>query len=167
MFVYSVKAQSLKLYSSIIFSVLSVILVIALIPHGSIHGDEAIQAGKIIEKKNFKNIQTAKDRIEFLKQYGWEVEAEARDVSQVTIPVKFDPIYEKYNALQINEGLNLENYKGKTVKKYTYLVSNYEYDGIVYANLLIYKDQVIGGDISSAAANGFIHSFSDTDFSLT
>ncbi|MBE6712501.1 MAG: DUF4830 domain-containing protein [Ruminococcaceae bacterium] len=167
MFVYSVKAQTLKLYSSIVLSVLSVILVIALVPFNGIKEDFALQAGKNIEEKNFKNIQTAKDRIAFLKQFGWEVETEARDVTQVTIPVKFDPIYEKYNDLQIKEGLDLEKYKGKTVKKYTYLVNNHEYEGIVYANLLIYKDQVIGGDISSAAAGGFMHGFSKGNLSLT
>ncbi|MBQ2805562.1 MAG: DUF4830 domain-containing protein, partial [Clostridia bacterium] len=103
---------------------------------------------------------------EFLNQYGWTVEEEARDINQVTIPVKFDPIYEKYNQLQINEGLNLEKYKGKTVKKYTYLVNNHDYDGIVYANLLIYKNQVIGGDISSAASGGFMHGFSKDNLFL-
>ena len=85
--------------------------------------------------------------------------AKARDIQQITIPVKFDPIYEKYNDLQIKEGLNLKNYKGKTVKKYTYLVNNHSYEGVVYANVLIYKNRVIGGDICSAVSGGFMHGF--------
>ncbi len=156
MFVFSAKVQNIRLYLSIALSVLSVICVMIFVPFDD---QAAIQASKNISEKNFKNIENAEDRIAFLKQFGWEIEPEAREVSQVTIPINFDPIYKKYNQLQINEGLNLEKYKGKTVKKYTYLVSNHDYDGIVYANLLIYKDRVIGGDISSAVSGGFMHGF--------
>ena len=120
----------------------------------------AVQASKNLWEKNFKNSETAEDRKNFLKQFGWEIETEAYDVRLVTIPVQFDSIYKKYNDLQIREGLNLEKYKGKTVKKYTYLVNNHEYNGIVYANLLVYKNQVIGGDLSSAVSGGFLHGFS-------
>lgn len=167
MFIYSFKAANIKLYLSIALSVLSVICVIAFVPfERNTSAEESVQTVKEVTEKNFKNIETAKDRVEFLNQYGWTVEEEARDINQVTIPVKFDPIYEKYNQLQINEGLNLEKYKGKTVKKYTYLVNNHDYDGIVYANLLIYKNQVIGGDISSAASGGFMHGFSKDNLFL-
>ena len=167
MFIYSVKAQSLKLYLSIALSVLSVILVFVFVPFESRSSPFAIEAGKAIDEIRFDNVESAEDRIAFLKQFGWEVEKEAYNVEQVTIPVKFDPIYEKYNAMQQKEGLDLEKYKGKTVKRYTYLVSNHEYEGIVYANLLIYKDQVIGGDISSAAVDGFVHGFSKENIFLS
>ena len=42
-----------------------------------------------------------------------------------------------------------------------YTVTNYgNYNGTVLANLLVYRGRVIGGDICSADANGFIHGFS-------
>ena len=42
----------------------------------------------------------------------------------------------------------------------TYVVTNYEgYSGLVYANLLIYRNRVIGGDVCSADTSGFIHGF--------
>lgn len=160
MFVYSIKAQSIKLFLSITLSVLSVITIMMIFPISNYDKDESMVVSKSIEEKNFKNIETSEDRINFLKQYGWDVEPNPRDIQQVTIPIKFDSLYEKYNNLQLKEGLDLEKYKGKTVKKYTYLVSNYEYDGIVYANLLIYKNRVIGGDICSAISDGFMHGFS-------
>lgn len=159
MFIYSIKAQSIKLYLSIALSVLSVITVMVLVPPDRLSDSASLEASGTVTERNFKNIETSEDRIVFLKQFGWEVEPEVRDVQQVTIPVKFDPIYEKYNDLQMKEGLNLEKYKGKTVKKYTYLVSNHDYEGVVYANLLIYKNRVIGGDICSAVSGGFIHGF--------
>ena len=57
----------------------------------------------------------------------------------------YDDIYQKYNQLQITDGMNLEKYKGKSVKRYTYLVSNYDYNGTVYANLIIYKEITLVG----------------------
>ena len=160
MFIYSIKAQSIKLYLSITLSVLSVIAVMIIFPTNNYDKDESVVVSQSIKEKNYKNIETSEDRIEFLKQFGWIVEPDPRDIQQITIPVKFDSLYEKYNKLQLKEGLDLEKYKGKTVKKYTYLVSNYDYDGLVYANLLIYKNRVIGGDICSAISDGFMHGFS-------
>ena len=60
MFIYSIKAQSLKLYSSIILSVLSVILVIALIPMGNTNTADDLQVSKMIGERKFKKIETAK-----------------------------------------------------------------------------------------------------------
>ncbi len=168
MFIYSVKAQNIKLFLSIVVSVLAIIFVFAFIPpNESIANPADLPADKKLEIRDFKNIVTNQDRISFLKKYGWEVEAEAKEVVDITIPINFDPIYEKYNQLQISEGLDLEKYKGKTVKKYTYLVNNYEYDGVVLANLLIYKEKVIGGDISSASVDGFLHGFTKGNDFLT
>lgn len=170
MLIYTIKAHNLKLYCSIILSVLAVVLVTTLVPTGSkefAEPEKSLPVGKEIKDADFKNIKSNEDRIAFLKKYGWKVEKEAKEVQQVIIPVNFDPIYEKYNAMQIEEGLDLQKYKGKTVKKYTYLVSNYEYDGTVVANLLLYKNRVIGGDISSLNVDGFVHGFTKGNDFLT
>jgi hypothetical protein len=162
MFIYSVKAQNIKLYFSIALSVLAVVLVAVFIParNGQILSQEEIPVAKTISKNDFKNIESNEDRLDFLKLYGWDVDENPTEITEITIPVEFDPIYKKYNEIQKNEGLDLEKFKGKTVKKYTYLVNNYEYDGTVFANLLIYRDRVIGGDISSIELDGFMHGFS-------
>lgn len=160
MFIYSISMQSIKLYTAIFLSVISVICVILFVPFNVETANvQALQANKEPEI-SFKKIDTVQDQISFLKQFGWDVETEPRHVEQVAIPVKFDPVFETYNQLQIKEGLDLKKYKGKTVTKYTYLVNNHEYNGIVYANLLIYKDRIIGGDISSAISDGFTHGLS-------
>ena len=46
--------------------------------------------------------------------------------------------------------------------RYTFVVSNYDgYDGKVYANVLVYRNKVVGGDICSAEITGdaFVHGF--------
>lgn len=54
-------------------------------------------------------------------------------------------------------GFDLSQYAGKTVKRYTYQVSNYP--GLqenIWASLLLYKKEVIGGEIYSNEGDGFI-----------
>lgn len=60
-----------------------------------------------------------------------------------------------------SQGFDLSKFKGKQVSRFTYSVLNYpgqkEY---IRANLLIYKNQVIGGDVCSVfAENGFMQGF--------
>ena len=100
------------------------------------------------------------DRINFIKQFGWEVAAEPVKEQQVLIPKEFDKVYAAYNELQKEQGLNLTKYKGKDVTRYTFSVTNYKgYEGTVYANVLVYRNRVIGGDICSADVSGFLHGF--------
>ena len=99
-------------------------------------------------------------RIDFLKQFGWEVEQEPVSIEEIVIPQQFNQVYERYNELQKTQGMDLTKYTGKTVKKVVYQITNYQrQDTIVYATLLIYHDKVIGGDISSAQLDGFMYGF--------
>ena len=66
----------------------------------------------------------------------------------------------EYNNLQKMQGLDLSKYKRKNVTRYTYKIKNYDgYEGTVYANLLVYRNRIIGGDICSADVNGFVTTF--------
>ena len=90
---------------------------------------------------------------------GWEVDPESESEREVIIPETFDEIFESYNALQKKAGFDLEDYRGKTVKKYTYKILNYpsaEKDDIIKADLLVLDGRVIGGDIYSPRLDGFI-----------
>lgn len=106
---------------------------------------------------------TAEDdeqRVAFLEQFGWEVREEPLEVSEVVIPGEFNEVYEQYNAIQKEHGLDLSKHHGKTCKKWVYEVTNYpDANESVRATLLIADGKVIGGDISSVALNGFMHSF--------
>lgn len=164
MFVYSMRGSTVKYIGVVVLSVVALALTVLFIPKDSaiptFSGDDYGEAVYTAAKaSDFKNIKTAQDRINFLYHYGWEVEENAVEIIEVTIPPSFDAVYAKYNEVQKVEGLDLEKYKGKNVKRYTYVVKNYDYNGTVYANLIIYKDRVIGGDICSADINGFMHGF--------
>ena len=82
---------------------------------------------------------------------------------RLIIPPEFDEVYEKYNAIQKEQGFDLTKYQGKRVKRWTYAIKNYPGyaadSGCIHANLLVYEGQVIGGDVCSVELNGFMHGF--------
>ena len=109
---------------------------------------------------NYDKVKTNDDRVAFLRQFGWEVHSEPITASEVHIPTEFDKVFLEYNELQKRQGLDLYKYKNKNVMRYTYEVTNYsDFEGKVYANIVIYKNRVIAGDICSADVSGFIHGF--------
>lgn len=113
-------------------------------------------------KDNIKNtmLSTNESRIEFLKSFGWEVSAEPTETKEVKLPSKSDEVLATYNKIQLEQGMNIEKYLGKSVIRYTYEVKNYpdKPDG-VRANLIVYKEKLIAGDICSNELNGFMHGF--------
>ena len=96
----------------------------------------------------------------FLLEYGWETGDECIDKSVIIVPEPFDLVYENYNALQEEAGLNLKPYQGKRGVRYTYEVINYPYDvgEAVRANVIIIDGECVGGDICTVSLEGFIHS---------
>ena len=66
-------------------------------------------------------------------------------VDKVKIPKKWDDSFSAFNQVVEESGLTLENYKGKTVEKWTALCPTRS-DGAQdsYAVLLVYKAQPIG-----------------------
>ncbi|MBE6753018.1 MAG: DUF4830 domain-containing protein [Ruminococcaceae bacterium] len=103
---------------------------------------------------------TPESRVQFLSQFGWEIETEPLAVKEVIIPVKFDEVYSQYAQLQSRQGFNLQALSGKRAKLWTYKVTNYPgANGAVLANILVKDGVVVGGDISAAAADGFMHGF--------
>lgn len=157
MFIYSLRASTLKFFAVVCVALATLITLIAFIPaYGS---DEYISASAE-QTVNYEKIKTNEDRIEFLKQFGWTVSGAPLEEKEVTIPSEFDKIFLGYNEIQKRQGLDLAKYKKKDVMRYTYEVTNYgNTEGKVYANLLVYRNRVIGGDICSADVGGFIHGF--------
>ena len=99
-------------------------------------------------------------RVKFLTDFGWEVAASPTESSQVKIPDKVTEVFDRYNALQKSQGYDLSQYAGKSVMRYVYKIKNYPgATDPVYATLLIYKDQVIGGDVTDTGAKGVIRGF--------
>ena len=155
MFVYTLRARTLKFFAVICVSLAAIITLIAFVPA---YGEDITVSkdGKI----NYSGVKTNEDRIEFLAQFGWEVKSEPVESVEVVIPSEFDKIFTGYNEIQKRQGLDLSDYKKKKVMRYTYEVTNYKgNDDVVYANVIVYRNRVIGGDICSADVTGFIHGF--------
>lgn len=106
------------------------------------------------------SVSTNDGRVKFLTDMGWEVTNSPVESSQVRIPKESDEVYERYNALQKSQGYDLSQYAGKTVMRYVYKINNFPgATEPVYATLLVYKNQVIGGDVTNTAANGAVQGF--------
>ncbi len=99
-------------------------------------------------------------RVEFLKGFGWEVAASPVESGQVRIPQDQSDVFDRYNALQKSQGYDLTQYAGKTVMRYVYKITNYPgATDPVHATILVYKNQIIGGDITDTSANGIMTGF--------
>ena len=158
MFVYSVRASTIKFFGVVALSCVVLVALILFIPSYDVNESESVfSVGKEI---NFDNVKSNEDRVEFLSQFGWETEEAQIEENKVTVPDKFNKIFKGYNEIQKEQGLDLSKYRRKEIMRYTYKVTNYpDADGTVYANLLVWRNTVIGGDICSAQKDGFVHGF--------
>ena len=171
MFIYSFKASSIKFFGIICVALAALIALVAFVPAyagGNLGGDAGggvavgapeAESGVTVSYR-YDKVKSADNAAGFLGQFGWIVDAGSAEAQEVTIPAEFDKVFAGYNELQKAQGLDLSKYKKKTVTRYTFVVTDYEgYEGTVYANVLVYRNRVIGGDICSADVNGFIHGF--------
>ncbi len=122
------------------------------------------------ETKNIhegKKLKTNEERVALLGEYGWTVENEPIEFMEVKIPEVFDGVYNDYNEIQKRQGMDLSDYSGKRVMRYTYKVTNHPSgeEGIV-ANMIVYKNKLIGGDVCSPKLGGFMHGLSESSETL-
>ena len=66
-------------------------------------------------------IETTQDIGEWFTGHGLEVDLSTAAVDKVKIPKKWDDSFSAFNQVVEESGLTLENYKGKTVEKWTAL----------------------------------------------
>ena len=101
-------------------------------------------------------IRSNADRIAYLEGYGWITGGEPAAAEDILLPESFGEDYADYLALQTSQGFSLEDYAGKTVKRYTYPIKNYP--GLqenIWASLLVYKKTVIAGEVFCNEGDGF------------
>lgn len=150
--------NTIRLVSIAALAVLTIAALVIFIPSNDAPAISEVAKNSEIR---FDKIKTEEDRVNFLSQFGYTVDASPVESIEVTIPKDFDKVFAAYNELQKGEGLDLGRYKGKTVMRYTYKVTNYNgYSDTVYANLLVYKNKIVGADICSADPSGFAHGLS-------
>ena len=99
-------------------------------------------------------------RVKFLTDLGWDVTASPAEATEVKIPKGADEVFDRYNALQKSQGYDLSKYAGKKVMRYVYRINNYpDAREPVFATLLVYKDRIIGGDITDTTPGGKVQGF--------
>ena len=99
-------------------------------------------------------------RVKFLTDLGWDVTASPAEAAEVKIPRDADDVFDRYNELQKSQGYDLSKYAGKKVMRYVYKLNNYpDAKEPVYATLLVYKDKIIGGDITDTTPGGRVRGF--------
>lgn len=89
--------------------------------------------------------ENSQKQYDFLIQFGYEVDDEIES-KVVTIPTEFNSVYEEYNLLQKQMGLDLSKFKGKTAQQVRFKLLNTDEKNAV---LLICDGKVIGGHITN------------------
>lgn len=148
MFIFTAKFNKKK---AILIVLLLGILLCAIILFASRHSSTAETAALSAVVKN--NDQ----RVEYLESLGWKIESEPIEEQTVIIPKTFPDVYANYNELQIQQGFDLSEYAGMEATRYTYKVLNYPNEkNMVVADILVYRNEVIAGNIQSVALDGFM-----------
>lgn len=152
-------ASSLKFFAAVSAGVLILLTVVALLPSKA-DAEDLTAAGELTVK--YDGIRTNEDRVKFLENFGWSVKEQPVESVELKVPAEFDKVFVSYNQLQKEQGLDLSKYRRKTVTRYTYEVTNYEGAAAgetVLANLIVYRNLVVAGDICSKSGSGFVHGF--------
>ncbi len=102
-------------------------------------------------------VKNNEQRVNYLKALGWEVEPTVMEQQKIVIPRSFTDVYKKYNEIQLAQGFDLSKYGGVEAMRYTYRILNHPHaTGTVVADIIVYKNEVIAGDIQSNALDGFM-----------
>ncbi|MBO6010592.1 MAG: DUF4830 domain-containing protein [Oscillospiraceae bacterium] len=145
MFVYTAKLSRRKIVAAAVAAAAVIGAVILAIALGS--GSRAVSAPDM--SKNA-------DRVAWLRSLGLEVEEEPLESRTVVIPRNFGGVYADYIALQREQGFPLEDYGGMEAVRYTYRVTNRDDDREIVADVVVYGQTVIAGDLQCPALDGFM-----------
>ena len=99
---------------------------------------------------------TNEERVAYLEALGWRVAPQPIETLDLQLPEKLEGEWDAYAKLQKGQGLPFSEFAGQAVKRYTYTVTNYpEIPQGVQANLYLWGDQIIGGDVIFTGQGGF------------
>lgn len=157
MFVFSLNTKKIKKKFIIIFSfgiLLSAVLVMFVLNEKRQSTTIKYDGGSYSAKA-----ENTEDMKSFALQFGWEIKTPPEEVTNILIPTYFNDIYEHYNSIQKEMGLDLSKYRGEECCKYNFKVLNYPDNDDVSLNLIVRNGRIIGGDLSENVMNGFIKKF--------
>lgn len=146
MFIYSIRASTLKL-----FGIIFLCLVLTLGIFVSAGAEKTVAVSGNLEV-NYGGIKTKEDRIAFMEKFGIKVDEASEEESAFRMPEDFDRVILGYNELQKKQGLDLSKYHGKRVTRYTYRVEGEE----CYANLFVHRGRIVACDLTSDSPDGYV-----------
>ncbi len=150
MFVYSVRASTVRFFGVIV-------LTLAVLIGALVIGQSDAVAVSAASGVDFGGIKTNDDRLAFISSCGIEISGDPKEEVTFRIPDKLEGVLAGYNELQKSQGLDLSKYKNKKVTRYTYEIDGYgDYSGPVCVNLIVFRNKIIACDVSSADPSGFI-----------
>ena len=144
--IYTFKLTKKHIVGAILAVAALVALLILLIPDG-----ESMETGAKI------TVKTPEDCVQYLISLGYEPDTATGDCRKVQIPREFDAVYQTYNQMQKECGFDLQKYAGKKVDLTTYKITNWPGSESVLADVLVYKNKIIGGAVYTAAVDGFMY----------
>ena len=101
--------------------------------------------------------KTNDERVAYLRSLGWEVTPDPVETLSVTLPDELVEPYLSYNELQLGQGFDLSTFCGRTLSRYTYVVTNHpSCDSGCQADIYLCDDAVVAGDIVCTGENGFM-----------
>lgn len=150
MFIYSIRATTIRF---ILLTLALAVLVGGLAIGGA---GESISAVSLATEIDYDGVKTKEKRIEFMREFGIEVDEGSEQEQAFRMPDSFDRVIAGYNQLQQRQGLDLSKYRNKKVTRYSYKVTNYKGEGDVIANLFIHRGRIVACDISSLTPEGFV-----------
>lgn len=162
MIVFTTKLTRRKIVSGILALCIIICSAFVLIRDGAVDNTVSVSD----EQKPIhegKKLKTNDERVALLNEYGWNVDNEPLEFMEVKIPDVFDGVYNEYNEIQKRQGMDLADYAGKRVMRYTYKINNHpsNEEGVV-GNIIVYKNKLIGGDVCSPKLGGFMHGLAET-----
>ena len=150
MFIYSVRASSLRFFTVIV-------LTLALLVGIVLFARNEASAYTAATEVDFSGIKTNEDRLNFISKFVSGVSGEPRETETFSVPENFDRIMLSYNEIQKSQGLDITKYKNKKVTRYTYELENWGDEGTpVFINLVVHRNKIIACDISSQDPAGFV-----------
>ena len=161
MLVVSLKTSRKKILTAVAVIICVAAALAAIAAAGKPHGNDKPKESSSITIGS--KITGSEDIRRFLSELGWETAEVPAETMDVLIPEQFDDVMQRYNALQQENGGDLTSYCGKTVKRFTFVITNHPQGSSeeVRANVLVYNDKIIGGDVCSLASDGFMHGLSE------
>lgn len=150
--IYTIKIKKKHLVAAVVAVGILLVALILLLP-----GEKAAETGVSV------TIKEQADCVKYLAQLGYQTDTASSETKKVLVPKEFDAVYEAYNQMQKECGFDLSRYAGKKVDLTTCRITNWPNDEIVLADVLVFKEKVIGGAVYTAAVDGFMYGLQPLD----